>query len=113
VAGFDILYSLQDAEFDQKFGLFSIPVRFGTKGALAIAAGLHGSALLAWAGVGVLARLGWFYGGGLGLAAIFLLREHWLVRRFGLPKIQQAFFNMNVGVSFAVFLAAALDLYWR
>ncbi len=113
VAGFDILYSLQDLEFDRSAGLHSFPVRFGKPSALIIAGLLHAAALLAWAGVGELAGLGWFYRFGLIGAAFFLLREHWLIRRFGLAKIEQAFFTMNVGVSFALLIAAVMGLYWR
>ena len=113
VGGFDILYSLQDFEFDEKFGLQSVPVRFGKNGALGIAILLHFTALLAWAGAGMLAGLGWIYKAGLGLVAFFLIREHWLVGRFGLAKIEQAFFAMNVGVSLAVCVAAMADLLLR
>lgn len=113
VAGFDILYSLQDLEFDRSFGLQSVPVRFGKERTLGVASALHGTALLSWAGAGALAGLGWFYGLGLVGAGFFLWREHWLIRRFGLAKIKQAFFTMNVGVSFALLIAALIDLHWR
>ena len=113
VAGFDILYSLQDYEFDQAFGLQSIPVRFGKEKAIGIARGLDLVAILAWASAGALAGLGWIYGLGLALVALFLIREHWLVHRFGLAQIDQAFFTMNAGVSVAIFLAALIDLHWR
>lgn len=113
VAGFDILYSLQDLEFDQKLKLHSIPVRFGKKRGLRAAALLHLIALLAWSGAGCLANRGWVYALGIGLVGIFLIREHLLIRRFGLARIEEAFFAMNVGVSFAVFLATVLDLQLR
>ena len=110
VAGFDILYALQDFDFDQSFGLRSMPVRFGKERALKLAGAFHLAALVSWALAGKLAGLGWLYGGGLAFAAFFLVREHWLVHRFGLAKIEQAFFVMNIGVSFGLFLAALLDL---
>ena len=113
VAGFDILYSLQDLEFDQKSKLHSIPVRFGKEQGLGTAAFLHFIAWVAWSGAGWLADLGWIYALGIGLVGIFLIREHFLIRRFGLAKIEEAFFSMNVGVSFAVFLATVLDLQLR
>ncbi len=113
VAGFDILYSLQDYQFDRTAGLVSVPVQFGERSALWIAGLLHGLAVLAWAGVGKLAGLGWIYGGGVVLVAIFLLREHWLVHRFGLAKLEQAFFTLNACVSFIIFTAAAVNLLWR
>ena len=113
VAGFDILYALQDFEFDRGRGLHSLPVRIGKKQALTAALLLHLVSLLAWAGAGTLAGLGWIYAAGLAVVTTFLAREHWLVHRFGLARIQQAFFTMNVGVSLAVFLSAAAALYFR
>ena len=111
VAGFDIFYSLQDLEFDRATGLWSVAVRFGMRPALWICALLHTIAFLSWAGAGKLAGLGGIYGSGLLVAGIFLLREHGLVHRFGLGKIQQAFFTLNAGISVALFLAAVVDLY--
>lgn len=113
VAGFDILYSLQDFGFDREFGLKSVPVRFGEKRARSIAAFLHGVAVVSWAMAGSLAGLGWIYAVGIGLVAVFLFREHWLVYRFGLGKINQAFFTVNAGISVAVFIAAFIDLNLR
>jgi 4-hydroxybenzoate polyprenyltransferase len=113
VAGFDILYSLQDVDFDQQAGLKSVPVRFGIKGAAGISAALHLAAVLAWAGVGILAPLGWVYAVGVGTVAVFLTREHWLIRRFGLARINEAFFTMNAAASCALFFAAAADFWAR
>ena len=113
MSGFDILYSLQDYEFDRKWGLKSVPVCFGQNPALWISRVLHLIAVLVWVGAGRLAGLGGIYEGGLALAAFFLLLEHWLIGRFGIAKIQQAFFNMNVGVSFTLFVAAVADLQLR
>ena len=113
VAGFDIFYSLQDYEFDRTFGLQSVPVRFGWSRALWIAGFLHSVAVAAWAGAGALADLKWIYGTGVVAVTFFLVREHWLVRRFGVAKMNQAFFMMNACVSFVIFAAAAADLLWR
>lgn len=110
VAGFDILYSLQDYDFDRQAGLYSVPVRFGRERALTVARVLHGMAFLVWMVGGILAGLGWIYGLGLGIVSLFLIREHWLIHRFGMEKINQAFFSMNVGVSFVVFIATVADL---
>jgi len=113
VAGFDILYSLQDVEFDRSAGLQSVPARFGKDKALRAAAGLHSAAFLAWAGAGFLAGLGWIYGWGIVMVGVFLFREHWLLHRFGLARINQAFFTMNASISIAIFLAAVMDLNFR
>ena len=111
VAGFDIVYALQDLDFDSKFGLKSVPVFLGERPALWIAAGLHAFSVLAWAAAGALAGLGWIYAIGLVAVGLFLAREHWLVHRFGLSKINQAFFTMNAWVSVIVFLFAVVDLF--
>ncbi len=113
VAGFDILYSLQDKEFDRAFRIRSVPADLGEKKALWLAGLLHLTAVSAWAGAGALAERGWIYGLGMLLVTLFLLREHRLVHRFGVEKIEEAFFKMNVGVSSSVFLATLLDLGWR
>ena len=113
VAGFDILYSLQDFQFDCEWSLCSIPTRFGKEKALGMAAALHLVAFLAWAGAGTVAGLGWIYGMGLILVALFLFREHWLLHRLGLAEVNQAFFTMNASISVIVFLAALIDLSFR
>ena len=112
VTGFDILYSLQDLDFDREQGLYSVPVLWGKDGALKMAAGLHLIAFFGWAGAGILSGLGWIYGAGLLIAGVFLIREHQLLHRFGLAKIDQAFFSMNAWTSVIVFLAAFVDLSW-
>jgi len=110
VAGFDILYSLQDFDFDREAGLESVPARFGKCAALRTAAALHSVAVTAWIAAGWTAGLGWIYGLGLVMVAAFLFREHWLLHRFGLARMNQAFFTMNACVSLVIFLSAALDL---
>lgn len=112
VAGFDILYSLQDVEFDRLAGLQSVPARFGKDGALRTAAGLHWVAFLAWVAAGSLAGLGWIYGLGILMVGVFLFWEHWLLHRFGLARINQAFFAINACVSVVVLLAAMVDRYF-
>ncbi len=113
VAGFDVLYALQDYDFDKRSALKSIPVRFGPAKALWIAGFLHAVAVLAWSAAGFLAGFGWIYGIGMALVALFLIREHWLVHRFGLAKMEQAFFTMNACISLMVFIAAFISLMWR
>ncbi len=110
VAGFDIFYSLQDFDFDRRSGLVSLPVRFGKSGALWGAALLHGLAVAAWILAGQAAGLGLIFKMGLAIVALFLFWEHWLLHRFGLVRINQAFFTMNACVSILIFLSAAVDL---
>lgn len=109
-AGFDILYSLQDLDFDRRQGLESVAARFGTTGAFGTAGVLHAAAVTAWAAAGWAAGLGWIFWAGLGIVALFLFWEHRLLHRFGLAEINQAFFTMNAAISTTIFLAAMIDL---
>jgi 4-hydroxybenzoate polyprenyltransferase len=119
VAGFDVLYSLQDEAFDRGAGLHSIPARLGQVGALWVSGGLHllTSVLLACVPASVEAQtggsvaLGWPYWVGWAFISGVLAWEHWIVRPGDLSRIDKAFFDMNgyVGVGF---LAAVLACAW-
>lgn len=110
VAGFDMIYALQDLDFDKSQGLYSFPARFGEPATLWVTRVLHFLTVLSWSAAGELAGLGWFYKTGMIVTAFFLIREHWLVRSFKLLKIQEAFFNMNAVVSLTVFIVTAVDI---
>jgi 4-hydroxybenzoate polyprenyltransferase len=116
VAGFDVLYSLQDMEFDRGERLRSIPARFGVDGALLWARLLHLGASIAIAGAGLVAGrgLGWLLGSVLMMAV--LGAEH----RYAAPggvlrkeRIGAAFFNFNALASVAFALCAVADLVLR
>jgi 4-hydroxybenzoate polyprenyltransferase len=104
VAGFDILYSLQDEDFDRKLGLHSLPCRLGTSQAMRLAAWLHVSAGLGFMLVGWWADLGLFYWGAAVLAAILLMVEHALLSPRDLTRLNHAFFTLNglVGIILGV-----------
>lgn len=99
VAGFDVLYSLADREFDRARGLHSIPARFGITGALWISGALHGSTLVALACLHSIAGLGALHGFGVAAIAIILAYEHWIVRPNDLSRIDRAFFDLNGYIS--------------
>jgi 4-hydroxybenzoate polyprenyltransferase len=109
-AGFDILYALQDLEFDRREGLRSLPVRLGPARALRAAAALHGLAVCALAALAPLAGLGWIYALGVALAAALLLYEHSLVRPDDLSRLDTAFFRVNASVSILIFAFTWADL---
>lgn len=109
VAGFDIIYALQDESFDRQKGLYSFPACFGPKAALRVTTLFHVMTWLAWFSAGMLAGLGHIYQLGMALAGLFLIREHWLIRSFGIQKVEEAFFTMNAVVSVSVFLAVVAD----
>lgn len=111
VAGFDILYACQDAEFDRRIGLFSLPARLGIARALRIAAVCHLGMLLLLVLLPLAApRLGTLYYFGLALIAGLLVYEHRLVRPDDLSRVQQAFFHVNAIISVGLFLVVALQL---
>ncbi|MGI9139879.1 MAG: UbiA-like polyprenyltransferase [Gemmatimonadaceae bacterium] len=103
VAGFDILYSLQDAEFDRSQRLYSIPVALGEPRALTLARGLHVVAVLALVTAGIAAGAGLAYWVGVGVVAVLLGYEHSLVHPGDLSKLDAAFFTMNGVISIAFF----------
>lgn len=112
VAGFDVLYALQDRDFDRDAGLHSIPARFGVSGALWISGVLHVGvlALLAWLPSVYPPGLGWAYGvGWLGCLAL-LAWQHWVVRPKDLSRLEPAFFQANAYLSVWLFAAVAVDI---
>jgi 4-hydroxybenzoate polyprenyltransferase len=102
-AGFDILYALQDEEFDRAEKLHSVPVVFGRRDALAIARGLHVLTIVALGAVGTAVPVGWLYAAGVCVAGALLLYEHSLVRGDDLSRLDAAFFTMNGVISLTFF----------
>ncbi|MHC5062481.1 MAG: UbiA-like polyprenyltransferase [Planctomycetota bacterium] len=111
VAGFDILYSCQDEDFDRGYGLHSLPVKLGRARAMQLAKLFHLLALAAFAGFGLVSELEWLYQCGVLLSAAFLIYEHRLVSPGELGRIGAAFFTMNAIVSLVLMSFALLDLY--
>lgn len=113
VAGFDVLYALQDEAFDRTTGLHSIPARFGSVGAIVISAGLHVVTVAALIAVHVLADLGWIHGLGIAAITAILATEHAIVRPGDLSKLGRAFFDLNGWVSVGYLAATLVDLTLR
>lgn len=111
VAGFDVLYSLGDADFDRRNGLHSIPARFGIVGALWISGALHVATVGALFGLQTMAGLGLWHLAGAVLIAAILSYEHWLVRPNDLSKLDKAFFDLNGYVSLAYLGCTLADLW--
>src|SRR5690606_2379565 len=80
VAGFDVLYSLADMDFDRSRGLHSIPARFGVSRSLWFSGLLHALTLTALVGLHVYAGLGWLHMAGVTCIGVILVYEHWIVR---------------------------------
>jgi len=115
VSSFDILYSLQDIEFDKKVGLKSIPVKFGIKNALRLAKFLHLITFFLLLLTGYFyPKTTWIYFVGLILIAIFLTYEHSLLKENDLSKINKAFFTVNGFISIIFFLVILINnLYYH
>ncbi len=110
LVGFDILYALQDMEFDRTAGLHSIPQRFGVRTSLWISRAAH---TLTMAGLFLLYELlpvGGYYLTGVFIALGLIIYEHSLVRENDLSKLNMAFFNMNGYISVTIFLFTLLDV---
>jgi 4-hydroxybenzoate polyprenyltransferase len=111
-AGFDIIYSCQDYEFDSRAGLFSLPRRFGMAGALWMARLLHVAMIACLGMLSVSFGLGVLSWAGIAAIVLLLLYEHSLVRANDLSRVDAAFFAVNGYVSVLFFLFWAADMYF-
>jgi 4-hydroxybenzoate polyprenyltransferase len=110
VAGFDVLYSLQDIEFDGSMGLHSIPRFLGVGKSLWVSRGFHfAMAALLLLGYHIF-RLGWWYLAGWGLCTAVLVYEHAILSEDDLSRLNVAFFNLNGVISIVLCLFTYLDL---
>ncbi len=105
IAGFDLLYSLQDIEFDKKEGLFSIPSVYGEKKTMLISQLFHILTVIFWLLFAIYSNSGIFIYIAVIISAIMLTYEHILVNR-DFKKIDKAFFVVNgyLGVIFLIFV---------
>ena len=110
LAGFDIIYALQDREFDRTQGLFSVPVRFGVARSLQISTICHLFTVGFLALVGMRAGMGAIYWFGWLAVIAVLVWEHRIVSPNDLSRINRAFFDLNAYVSIAFFCATVADL---
>ncbi len=112
-AGFDVIYSLQDTEFDVKEGLHSLPAAIGEAKALLASRAMHAAmvGLLVW--FGLQAGLGSLYYAAVALVAMFLLWEHSLVSPQDKSRVNVAFFTLNGLVSVSLFLLTMADVLLR
>jgi 4-hydroxybenzoate polyprenyltransferase len=107
VAGFDLIYATQDADFDRREGLHSLVVGLGVAGSLRLAQWLHAFTFLAMIGFGLTANLGMFYYAAMPFIAGALIYEHRAARKLDIAAINRAFFQSNAFVS-VLFVAAVV-----
>lgn len=108
VAGFDLLYSLQDIDFDREQGLHSIPSKYGSDATLFISAIFHMLSVVFWMLFTWSAQLGVFAYSAVILSALMLAYEHYLVRK-DFTKIDRAFFTVNGYLGIAFFVLIVFD----
>jgi 4-hydroxybenzoate polyprenyltransferase len=116
-AGFDVIYSLQDREFDKTEGLNSIPQRFGFATAINLSRMFFALMIFCLFTAGIRANSGSIYFGGLALIAAILFGEHILIRDTkinGRSKyLNKAFFDFNAFVSLFFLVIALADVLWK
>ena len=110
-AGFDVIYSCQDYEFDTAEGLFSVPRILGIARALWAARALHLLMVLCLLALVRTLHLGAFSLAGVAAIVALLLYEHSLVKASDLSRVNAAFFTMNGYVSVLFFLFWAADIF--
>lgn len=113
LAGFDVIYSLQDQDFDRQQGLQSIPVRFGIAGALRLSSFFHFCTVIFLALVALRAQMGVIYWIGFLAVSVVLFWEHRIVKPDDLSRVNRAFFDFNAYVSIGYFLTTLGDIALR
>jgi len=110
VSGFDIIYSLQDDEFDRDTGLYSIPAVMSRGKALAVSSALHAVSVALVAAAGITGEGGYFYWTGAAIFIMMLIYQHLIVRPDDLSRVNMAFGTTN-GIAGVIYgLAVVLDL---
>jgi len=112
VAGFDIIYALQDIDFDNSENLKSIPARIGIRPALLLSAVLHFFAVLLIIVAGLVHPFHWLYWVGCAIFTFLIIYQHLIVKPNDLSKVNLAFFTLNgiASIIYAAFVIAALFL---
>ncbi len=111
VAGFDIIYALQDIKVDRAQGLHSIPERFGKIWARLVALGTHGATVLLLASAWFFWKLGLAYLVGVGAAGLLILAEHIVALGPTARHIRIAAYGINEIVPLVILAAVLVDLY--
>jgi 4-hydroxybenzoate polyprenyltransferase len=110
IAGFDLIYACQDADFDRRAGLFSVPARMGIAAALWLARGFHVVTVAALLGTGLTAGLGTLYYIGVACVTVLLTVENALVSPRDLSRVNLAFFTVNGVVGLLLGILGVLDI---
>jgi 4-hydroxybenzoate polyprenyltransferase len=112
VTGFDIIYALQDDEFDRSQSLHSLPALLGRKRALVLSTILHGIVIMLLFWMGYSGNFGAIYWVGYSVFAGLLFYQHVLVNPFDLSRVNIAFFTLN-GIASILFATSTIaDLFF-
>lgn len=112
VSGFDIIYSLQDTEFDSRFNLRSIPVFLGKRNALLLSRFFHVVAAVCLFLPGVLDHASVYYFLGWGVFSMMLVYQHSIIKEDDLSRVNLAFFTTN-GIASVLFVTFFLLDYFQ
>lgn len=112
VSGFDIIYALQDDDFDRENHLRSIPVLIGRKNALLLSLVLHIITALMLIAAGIIGDFKTIYWIGLGIFSLLLFYQHTIVKYDDLRKVNMAFFTLNGVASIVFSIFAITDLFF-
>jgi 4-hydroxybenzoate polyprenyltransferase len=110
VSGFDAIYACLDADFDRKFGLYSMPAVLGRQRTFRVAVAFHLLAFILFTITGIQMGLNVFYFIGILITGAALFYQHLVITPRDLTKIQLSFFTMNGIISLTLFLATCLSL---
>ncbi|HEX7576188.1 MAG TPA: UbiA family prenyltransferase, partial [Candidatus Methanoperedens sp.] len=111
VAGFDIIYSLQDIDYDIKNKLYSVPAVFGIKKALDLSFASHILMLILLFVLMLVLELGIIFKVGLVVIAALIWYEHTLVKADNFSNVPLAFFNVNAAVSLSMLVFTVADIF--
>lgn len=113
VAGFDVIYALQDLEFDRKNRLFSLPASLGPGPALGLSTAFHTATVLLLVATALWTELGAIAYAGIIIVAAILFWEHRIVKPDDLSRVNVAFFSLNGYVSILLLVTFAADILTR
>jgi len=111
VAGFDMLYSSQDVDFDREHALFSAPATLGVPVALALSTFSHVCTVIFFGMAGWVQGAGWMYFSAWGIVSLILLFEHTLITEKDMGRVNMAFFTLNGLVAVVFLLGVLADLF--
>ena len=111
IGGFDVLYGLQDVDFDRQHGLHSIPARFGVRKALWTTRASHAATIVMLLALGNVSNLGWPYWVGVGLIGCLLTYENLLLKPHDLSRLNIAFFNINGYIAIVALVSTIMGVW--